>query len=73
MMDGTLSQEYAERWAWDKTSGDGHSANPTYQVIGDLQEWIATEDLSVIELYEPEEPVSVGDLGMGTKTPAGSV
>ncbi|KEY71596.1 hypothetical protein S7711_06057 [Stachybotrys chartarum IBT 7711] len=73
MMDGTLSQEYADRWAWDKTGGDGHSANPTYQVIGDLQEWIATEDLSVIELYEPEEPVTVGDLGMGTKKPAGSV
>jgi len=39
MMQGTLAPEYADRWAWDKKNGDGHSANPTYQIVGDLQEW----------------------------------
>jgi sarcosine oxidase/L-pipecolate oxidase len=39
MMDGTLAQDYASRWAWDKVGGDGRSANPTYQIIGDFQEW----------------------------------
>ncbi|XWW98596.1 hypothetical protein V2A60_006596 [Cordyceps javanica] len=41
MMQGTLDEEYTARWAWDKKGGDGHSANPTYQVVGDLQDWIA--------------------------------
>lgn len=39
MMQGTLPAEYADRWAWDKKGGDGHSANPTYQIVGDLQDW----------------------------------
>lgn len=39
MMQGTLSAEYADRWAWDKKGGDGHSANPTYQIAGDLRDW----------------------------------
>lgn len=42
MMQGSLDPEYADRWAWDKKGGDdGRSANPTYQVVGDLQDWIA--------------------------------
>ncbi|KAM3563364.1 hypothetical protein MY1884_001277 [Beauveria asiatica] len=41
MMQGTLDKEYTARWAWDKEGGDDHSANPTYQVVGDLQDWIA--------------------------------
>lgn len=41
MMQGSLDPEYADRWAWDKKTGDGHSANPTYQVVGDLQDWIS--------------------------------
>ncbi|KJZ78618.1 hypothetical protein HIM_02009 [Hirsutella minnesotensis 3608] len=41
MMQGSLEAEYADRWAWDKKGGDGHSANPTYQVVGDLQDWIS--------------------------------
>ncbi|OAA70500.1 sarcosine oxidase [Cordyceps fumosorosea ARSEF 2679] len=41
MMQGTLDKDYTERWAWDKVGGDGHSANPTYLVAGDLQDWIA--------------------------------
>jgi sarcosine oxidase/L-pipecolate oxidase len=40
MMDGVLAEDYTSRWAWDKKGGDGHSANPTYQVVGDLQDWI---------------------------------
>ncbi|CAH0052874.1 unnamed protein product [Clonostachys solani] len=40
MMNGTLAEEFADRWAWDKKSGDGHSANPTYQIAGDLQDWL---------------------------------
>jgi sarcosine oxidase / L-pipecolate oxidase len=40
MLQGTLATEYADRWAWDKKTGDGHSANPTYQIVGDLQDWI---------------------------------
>jgi sarcosine oxidase/L-pipecolate oxidase len=40
MMDGVLAEEYASRWAWNKNGGDGHSANPTYQIVGDLQDWI---------------------------------
>ncbi|KAM3503078.1 hypothetical protein MY10362_004435 [Beauveria mimosiformis] len=39
MMQGTLDKEYTARWAWDKEGGDDHSANPTYQVVGDLQDW----------------------------------
>ncbi|CAM1502060.1 Fc.00g040440.m01.CDS01 [Cosmosporella sp. VM-42] len=39
MLQGTLDGEYADRWAWDKQGGDGHSANPTYQIVGDLQDW----------------------------------
>ncbi|KAF4595563.1 sarcosine oxidase [Ophiocordyceps camponoti-floridani] len=40
MMQGCLDDDYAARWAWDKKGGDGHSANPTYAVVGDLQDWI---------------------------------
>ncbi|RDA84603.1 hypothetical protein CP532_6037, partial [Ophiocordyceps camponoti-leonardi (nom. inval.)] len=40
MMHGCLDEDYAARWAWDKKGGDGHSANPTYAVVGDLQDWI---------------------------------
>ncbi|KAH7157715.1 FAD dependent oxidoreductase [Dactylonectria estremocensis] len=39
MMQGTLGSDYVDRWAWDKKGGDGHSANPTYQIVGDLQDW----------------------------------
>jgi sarcosine oxidase / L-pipecolate oxidase len=39
MMQGTLDSDLADRWAWDKKGGDGHSANPTYQIVGDLQDW----------------------------------
>ncbi|KAJ4263849.1 hypothetical protein NW762_005885 [Fusarium torreyae] len=39
MLQGTLDSDFAERWAWDKKGGDGHSANPTYQIVGDLQDW----------------------------------
>lgn len=38
MMQGTLGSDYADRWAWDK-GGGGHSANPTYEIVGDLQDW----------------------------------
>ncbi|EXV05896.1 FAD dependent oxidoreductase [Metarhizium robertsii] len=41
MMQGSLETEFADRWAWDKKGGDGHSANPTYQIVGDLQDWLA--------------------------------
>lgn len=41
MMQGSLEAEFADRWAWDKKGGDGHSANPTYQIVGDLQDWLA--------------------------------
>ncbi|KAL6806755.1 FAD dependent oxidoreductase [Trichoderma sp. SZMC 28013] len=41
MLHGLLGADYADRWAWDPKSGDGHSANPTYQVVGDLQQWIS--------------------------------
>ncbi|OAA50579.1 sarcosine oxidase [Metarhizium rileyi] len=41
MMQGRLETEFADRWAWDKKGGDGHSANPTYQIVGDLQDWLA--------------------------------
>lgn len=40
MMNSTLAEEYADRWAWDKQRDDGHSANPTYQIAGDLQDWL---------------------------------
>ncbi|KAH7019397.1 FAD dependent oxidoreductase [Ilyonectria destructans] len=39
MMQGTLGSDYADRWAWDRKGGDGQSANPTYQIVGDLQDW----------------------------------
>jgi sarcosine oxidase/L-pipecolate oxidase len=39
MMQGSLDSDLADRWAWDKKGGDGHSANPTYQIVGDLQDW----------------------------------
>lgn len=41
MMQGCLTSEYSDRWAWDKKGGDGHSANPTYHIVGDLQDWLA--------------------------------
>ncbi|KND90552.1 L-saccharopine oxidase [Tolypocladium ophioglossoides CBS 100239] len=41
MMQDSLDADYVDRWAWDKKGGDGHSANPTYQVVGDLQDWIS--------------------------------
>lgn len=40
VMQGTLGSDYVDRWAWDKVGGDGHSANPTYQIAGDLQQWV---------------------------------
>lgn len=39
LLAGTLDDDYVQRWAWDKKGGDGHSANPTYQIVGDLQDW----------------------------------
>jgi sarcosine oxidase / L-pipecolate oxidase len=42
MVMGKLKPEYAERWAWDRAGNDDHSANPTYQVIGDLQDLVKT-------------------------------
>lgn len=41
MLHGLLDADYADRWAWDQKGGDGRSANPTYQVVGDLQQWIS--------------------------------
>ncbi|PTB44198.1 hypothetical protein M441DRAFT_55267 [Trichoderma asperellum CBS 433.97] len=41
MLHGLLGADYADRWAWDQKGGDGCSANPTYQVVGDLQHWIS--------------------------------
>ncbi|OAQ58966.1 sarcosine oxidase [Pochonia chlamydosporia 170] len=41
MMQGSLEAEFADRWAWDQISGDGHSVNPTYDIVGDLQGWLA--------------------------------
>lgn len=38
MMFDTLPAEYAERWAWDKKDAREDSANPTYQVAGDLKD-----------------------------------
>lgn len=38
MMYGTLASDYANRWAWDKNRDSQDSANPTYQVIGDLKD-----------------------------------
>lgn len=40
MLDGTLPQEFVERWHWDRPLSS-NSANPTYQIVGDLQEIIA--------------------------------
>lgn len=40
LMQGTLPEDYVQRWAWDKVGGDGHSANPTYQIVGDFQQWV---------------------------------
>ena len=40
MMNGTLADDYMDRWAWDKAGGNGQSANPTYQIVGDLQDWV---------------------------------
>ncbi|KAH7319746.1 FAD dependent oxidoreductase [Stachybotrys elegans] len=39
MVSHQLDPEYAARWAWDRAGNDDHSANPTYQVIGDLQDF----------------------------------
>lgn len=39
MMYGILPSEYANRWAWDKPNDFQDSANPTYQVIGDLKDF----------------------------------
>lgn len=41
MMQGILEPEFADRWAWDKKGRHGRSANPTYHVVGDLQDWLA--------------------------------
>ncbi|KAH6894287.1 FAD dependent oxidoreductase [Thelonectria olida] len=38
MLQGTLEPDFADRWAWDKKGGDGRSANPTYQIVGDLKD-----------------------------------
>lgn len=40
MMEGKLPKEYADRWAWDQPR-TGESANPTYQIVGDLQDLVA--------------------------------
>ncbi|KAH8178502.1 FAD dependent oxidoreductase domain-containing protein [Sarocladium implicatum] len=39
MMEGKLPKEYADRWAWDQPR-TGESANPTYQIVGDLQDLV---------------------------------
>lgn len=41
MLQGTLEADFADRWAWDPKAkaSNGHSANPTYQIVGDLQDW----------------------------------
>jgi sarcosine oxidase/L-pipecolate oxidase len=41
MMKGTLDEDLKKRWAWD---GDGskpdHMANPTYKIIGNLEDFL---------------------------------
>jgi len=37
MIEGHLPTEYAERWHWNR-GDDGESANPTYQIVGDLKD-----------------------------------
>lgn len=45
MLQGTLEADFADRWAWDKKDmeGDRRSANPTYQIVGDLKELASDE------------------------------
>ncbi|OAA33905.1 sarcosine oxidase [Beauveria brongniartii RCEF 3172] len=40
LMQGTLADDYVLRWAWDKVGGDGHCANASYDIAGDLQEYL---------------------------------
>jgi sarcosine oxidase/L-pipecolate oxidase len=37
MLEGTLAEAYAQRWHWDQPA-TGKSANPTYKIVGDLQD-----------------------------------
>ncbi|KAJ6436450.1 sarcosine oxidase [Purpureocillium lavendulum] len=41
MMHNCLDADYVDRWAWDKGDSYDSFANPTYQVVGDLQHWIS--------------------------------
>lgn len=40
MLEGTLPEKYAERWHWDQPV-NSKSANPTYKIVGDLQDILA--------------------------------
>ncbi|KAK8147721.1 hypothetical protein G3M48_001144 [Beauveria asiatica] len=40
LMQGTLADDYVLQWAWDKASGDGHCSNASYDIAGDLQEYL---------------------------------
>lgn len=40
MLDGALPAKYAERWHWDQPL-NSKSANPTYSIVGDLQDIIS--------------------------------
>lgn len=42
MLEGTLPKEYAQRWHWDQPV-TGKSANPTYKIVGDLQDIVSGE------------------------------
>ncbi|GJC87551.1 L-pipecolate oxidase [Colletotrichum liriopes] len=42
MLHGELEPEYAEIWGWDRKA-DGQVANSTYNIEGDLGEWIREE------------------------------
>lgn len=44
MMHGKLETEYADMWAWDRKPG-GQVANATYDIEGDLGEWMKGEKL----------------------------
>ncbi|OHE90952.1 FAD dependent oxidoreductase [Colletotrichum orchidophilum] len=44
MMHGKLEPEYADMWAWDRKPG-GQVANATYDIEGDLGEWIKDEEV----------------------------
>jgi sarcosine oxidase/L-pipecolate oxidase len=41
MMKGTLDEDLRRRWAWDvEGSGPDHMANPTYKVVGNLEDFL---------------------------------